>query len=120
MHIGVDSLHSAYLMFFIRFLIGDGVLNITLFVLAVYMDEKEMGCRIGDGGCEGVVGDEYIADRIDVSGGVSYLDARGESSLGAKIISKIDLEDIVWDSSLSSEDAGLLVESASTMGCTGE
>ena len=106
-------------MVFIRFLIGDGVLNITLFVLAVYMDEK-MGCRIGDGGCEGVVGDEYIADRIDVSGGLSYLDARGESSLGAKIISKIDLEDIVWDSSLSSEDAGLLLESASTMGCTGK
>ena len=67
-----------------------------------------------------MVGDEYIADRIDVSGGLSYLDARGESSLGAKIISKIDLEDIVWDSLLSSEDAGLLVESASTMGRTGE
>ena len=107
-------------MVFIRFLIGDGVLNITLFVLAVYIDEKEMGCRIGDGGCEGVVGDEYIADRIDVSGGLSYLAARGESSLGARIISKIDLVDIVWDSLLSLEDAGLLVESASTMRCTGE
>ena len=64
------------------------------------MDEKEIGCRIGDGGCEGVVGDEYIADMIDVSGGLSYLDAKGETSLGTKSISKIDLADIVWDSLL--------------------
>ena len=113
----MDSSHSAYLIFFIRFLIGVGVLNITPLALGVYMDE--IGCRIGDGGCEGVVGDEYIADMIDVSGGLSYLHAKGESSLGAKIISKIDLVDIVWDSLLSSEDAGLLVDSA-TMGCTGE
>ena len=47
-----------------------------------------------------MVGDEYIADRIDVSGGLSYLDAKGETSLGTKSISKIDLADIVWDSLL--------------------
>ena len=115
----MDSSHSAYLIFFIKFLIGVGVLNITPLALAAYMDEKEIGCGIGDGGCEGVVGDEYIADMIDVSGRLSYLDAEGESSLGARIISKIDLVDIVWDSLLSSEDVGLLVDSASTMGCTG-
>ena len=115
----MDSSHSAYLIFFIKFANSVGVLNITPLALAVYMDEKEIGCGIGDGGYEGVVGDEYIADMIDVSGGLSYLHAKGESSLGAKIISKIDLVDIVWDSLLSSEDAGLLVDSA-TMGCTGE
>ena len=116
----MDSSHSAYLIFFIKFLIGVGVLNITPLALAVYMDEKEIGCGIGDSGCEGVVGDEYIADMIDVSGRLSYLDAKGESSLGARTISKIDLVDIVWDSLLSSEDVGLLVDSASTKGCTGE
>ena len=46
-----------------------------------------------------MVGDEYIADRIDVSDGLSYLDAKGESSLGTSI-SKIDLADIVWYSLL--------------------
>ena len=96
----MDSSHSAYLIFFIRFAIGVGVLNITPSALAVYVDEKEIGCRIGDGGCEGVVGDEYIADMIDVSGGLSYLDAKGETSLGTKSIFKIDLADIVWDSLL--------------------
>ena len=66
------------------------------------------------------MGDEYIADMIDVSSGLSYLDTNGESSLGARTISKIDLVDIVWDSLLSSEDVGLFVDSASTMGCIGE
>ena len=83
------------------------------------MDEKETGCRIGDGGCEGVVGDEYIAAKIDVSCGL-YLGAKGESSLGPRTISKIDLVDIVWESLLLSMDTGLLGDSASAMRCAGE